>query len=368
MMTVMPQVLMGSGSLDQLGAALHRLRCRKPLLMSDEGLKSAGILSQVETAAGPNIVVFTDIPPNPTAAAADGAYEAYLLAGCDSVIAVGGGSVIDTAKIVVARTDSNAVSAMELLGRPELIGPHVVPLVVLPTTVGTGSESSPATGLHPTATTRTVGTRSTHLVPKVAILDPNLVRTLPPKLVAATGIDALSHCIEGYFAEPAHPLIDALALDGITRAFTHVEKAVSLDGDSHRGDLMTAAFAGGMAIHKGLGPAHAIALACGDQNLHHGVLVSVALPFTVELVSRHAPEKADRVRAAMGLAQVSDISSALRALCDRLGLPENLSDAGYLPASLNDLVEAAVNSPFNRTSPYIPSVADYRNLFHRLLP
>ena len=174
-----------------------------------------------------------------------------------------------------------------------------------------------------------IGTRSPLLVPRVAICDPDLARTLPRRLVAATGIDALSHCIEGYFAEPANPIVDALALDGVARAFTHLPAALEPAGDQARAELMAAAFAGGAAIHKGLGPAHAIAITCGDQNLHHGVLVAAALPHTVALVARHAPAKASRIAAAIGLTNPADLAAALRSLTQALGLPATYREAGY---------------------------------------
>ena len=243
------------------------------------------------TAAIPTLAAsFLDVPENPTAAGADGALAAYREARCDGVVALGGGSVLDTAKIVAGVVGGGLADAAALIGHPERVG-AVVPLVAIPTTLGTGSESSPVAALHLVAGGAGIGTRHPRLVPRLAVCDPDLTRTLPRRLVAATAIDALSHCIEGYFAEPANPVADALALDGARRVVADLPAALEPSGDSARASLMAAAFAGGAAIHKGLGPAHAIAFVCGEQDVHHGTLIGVALPHTTRLVARHVPGK-----------------------------------------------------------------------------
>lgn len=276
----------------------------------------------------PGTVHYLDVPENPTLAGADAAFAAYRDGGCDGVVASGCGSVLDTAKFVAALAGGGPESAADMQGRPERIGTHVAPLVAIPTTVGTGSESSPVAALHDRVGSHAVGTRSPQLVPKVAICDPDLARTLLRRLIAATGIDVLLHCLEGFFSEPPNPIVDVLALDGLARAYGSIAAAVAGD-DTARGLLMAAAFAGGAAIHKGLGPAHAMALACGDQDVHHGMLVAAALPHTVALVAPHAPAKADRAGAALGLSSGADIPGALRALNSTLGLPASYHEAGY---------------------------------------
>ena len=360
----LPRLVFGFGALSAAAGELAAAGMLRPLLISDRGLEQAGAVASALTHLPDGTARYLDVPENPTAAGADGAYAAYRQANCDGVVALGGGSVIDTAKIVAALagstgSGSTGPSAAGLIGRPELIGADLAPLVAIPTTTGTGSESSPVSAMHLVAGGPAIGTRSPRLVPRVAICDPDLARTLPPRLVAATGMDALSHCLEGFFAEPANPIIDALALDGLARAFTGLCGALEPAGDDARASLMAAAFAGGAAIHKGLGPAHAIALACGDQDLHHGVLVAAALPLTVELVARHAPAKAARAAAALGLGGAAEISAALRALIRSLGLPVTYCEAGYKPGPMAELVDSVVRSPFNQTSPYVPTLDEY---------
>ena len=365
--TPLPRLVFGPGALSALRDELSALGVRRPLLLSDRGLERAGAVASALRALPDGAVQHLDTPENPTAAGADAAWAAYREAGCDGVVALGGGSVIDTAKMVAGLAGSGLKRAAELIGHPDRLGASVAPLVAIPTTVGTGSESSPVAALHFEPGGPAVGTRSPLLVPRVAICDPELVRTLPRRLVAATGLDALSHCLEGFFAEPPNPVIDALALDGIARVFADLRAALEPQGDAARASLMAAAFAGGAAIHKGLGPAHAIALACGDQDLHHGTLIAAALPPTLDLVARHCPAKADRIAAALGLKHGGEIGAAVRALLADLGLPATYREAGYVAGPIDALVAAVAASPFNRTSAYVPTATEYEAVVRELV-
>jgi alcohol dehydrogenase class IV len=363
----LPRLVFGLGALSFLADELQTLGVRRPLLISDRGLERAGAVAAVLRALPYPVAQYLDVPENPIAASADSGFAVFREEGCDGVVAVGGGSVLDTAKIVAALAAGGVVRAADLLGRSELVQPGTAPLVAVPTTVGTGSDSSPVAAVHLVADGPATGTRSSHLVPRIAILDPSLARTLPRRLIAATGIDALSHCVEGYFSEPANPIVDALALDGLARAYANIKLAMEPDADDARGAMMLAAFAGGAAIHKTLGPAHAIALTCSDQHVHHGVIIAAALPFTVQLVGRHVPVKADRLAAVIGLSRGADLAEALRVLVRSLGLPASLREAGFRAGSIDVMADAMVASPFNRASPYKPTKAEYAAILSDLL-
>jgi alcohol dehydrogenase class IV len=356
----LPRLVFGPGKLAALAEELVWLGCRRPLLISDRGLEKAGIVAKVLEAAPTITATFLDVPENPTAGGCDLAAQACLDGVCDSIIALGGGSVIDTAKLVAALIPSGLPKAADLIGHTDLIDENVLPLIAIPTTLGTGSESSPVSAMHLVPGGPTYGVRSARLVPRLALCDPDLARSLPPRLIAATGIDALSHCIEGYFANPHSPIIDALALDGIARVVDAIHDAVKPEGDAARMSLMAAAYAGGVAIHKGLGPAHAVAVACGDQHLHHGTAIAVALPHTTRLLSPHVPGKAAKVRRAMGLLPDTDLGGALSAVIESLGMPETLSAAGYVVGDKEALVASMMASHFNRSSPYAPTIDEYR--------
>ena len=349
----LPRLVFGAGALASLPAELALLGVNRPLLVSDRGLEAAAIVARVVALVSCG-GQFLDVPENPTAAGVDAAVAVFRSGGCDGVIALGGGSVLDTAKLVAALPTHG--QAEDIIGRYDLIG-AVAPLVAIPTTVGTGSESSPVAAVHRYVHGPVVGTRGPLMVPRVALCDPDLARSLPRRLIAATAIDALSHCIEGFFAEPANPVVDALALDGIARVFADVADAVTPNGDPARASLMAAAFAGGAAIHKGLGPAHAVATACGEADAHHGTLIGIALPHTIRLLAREVPAKAARIATMLG---VDDIADAVAALIASLGLPLTLAGAGYHGATSAPLIAAMVASPFNRTSPYAPTADEYR--------
>ncbi len=363
----LPRLIFGRGALSEISRELSLLGVRRPLLVSDRGLERAGLVALALQALPADTAAYLDVPANPTAEAADGAFATYRSADCDGVVALGGGSVLDAAKIVAGLASGGVTKAADLLGKPDLIGPGIPPLIAIPTTIGTGSESSPVAAVHLHAGGPVVGTRSFRCVPRVAICDPDLARTLPPRMIAATGIDALSHCLEGYFAEPGNPVVDALALDGLRRAYTDLPGAIAPGGDAERASLMAAAFSGGAAIHKGLGPAHAIALACGDQEVHHGSLIAAALPLTTELLARNLPTKAAIVATTLRLPSGTHIADALRGLTAALGLPASYREAGYRPGSLDSLLDDVVGSHFNRTSAYVPTRDEYRSILEVLL-
>ena len=354
---MLPRLVFGDGALGHLGEELALMGVSRPFLISDRGLAGAGLVQEIRDTT-PIAGEFLAVPENPTAAAVDAAAAAFGDAGCDGVVALGGGSVIDTAKMVAAAVRC-ARPASELVGRPDRIF-DVAPLVAIPTTVGTGSESSPVAALHVAQGEPAIGTRGPLMVPRVALCDPMLARSLPPKMIAATAVDALSHCLEGFFVEPPHPIIDALALDGAARVLADVHAALTPDGDAARASLMAAAFAGGAAIHKGLGPAHAVALACGDQHVHHGMLIGMALPHSVRLLARELPAKGRALREALGLPPGADLGESIGALIHALGLPTTLDGTGYRSQDAEQTIAAMIASPFNRTSPYNPTEREYR--------
>lgn len=361
-----PRLAFGIGAIECLGDEVRHLGMRRPLLVSDRGLERAGIVAIAQRLLPTNAAIYLDTEATPTLAGAEAAFAAYKDNGCDGVVALGGGSVLDTAKFLAALAGDPVARASELIGNPTRIG-AVAPLIAIPTTIGSGSECSPVSALHPEAGVLAIGTRSALLVPSLAICDPGLTRSLPRRLIAATGIDALAHCIEGFLSEPAHPVIDALALDGMARVFKDIHAAMEPDGDVARGSLMAAAFAGGAAINKGLGPAHAVALVCGTQDHHHGTLVGIALPLTSALVVPHATEKAKRIEQALGLTLGVDLADALRTLMRSVELPARLVEIGYKAGSIEELAAGMAKSPFNLTSPYKPGADEYRAILLELL-
>ncbi|HUL31946.1 MAG TPA: iron-containing alcohol dehydrogenase, partial [Thermodesulfobacteriota bacterium] len=318
-----PKVQFGFGVIETLPSELAEFGIARPLFVTDRGLIQSGVFSAVRRAmpGEAKLTVFDKTPENPTVEGVEGGLSAYRAGGCDGIVAVGGGSVIDTAK-AVSLLSGHPESIAYYHDHPEKITSSTAPLVAIPTTAGTGSEASRGAGIHPDSTSRSAGVSSEYLVAKVAICDPNLTLSLPPDLTAATGMDALSHCIEGFLAKSVNPLVDAIALDGVRRVFSYLERAVA-DGSNReaRWQMMMAALEGGMSISKGLGPAHALGNTFGDRGFRHGILVTMALPSVLHLIEKYASEKMDRLAEAMGLHSRDEVPATIKAFNARLGLP-----------------------------------------------
>jgi 4-hydroxybutyrate dehydrogenase len=364
-----PRIHFDFGAISSLGEEIAYHKIARPLLVTDRNLIDIGLVAPVLAAlpAAVSLNIFSDVSPNPTAGAVDLGASLYRDGQHDGLIAVGGGSVIDCAKAVaVLATHPGPIS--NYLGRAERIVTSPAPLIAVPTTAGTGSEVSRGCGIHPDAGSRALGLNHPLMVPSVAICDPELTFSLPQHLTAATGMDALSHCIEGLLANSANPLVDAIALDGARRIFTYLKRAVAHGDDREaRWQVMMAALAGGIAIYKGLGPAHAIANTCGDQSLHHGALVAVALPPVLRLVAAKAPERLRAVAEAIGVSADAAVAEAIAELNAEVGIPDTISALGYERSDLDQMARDAASSFFNRSAPYQPTRDEYQRLLSDLM-
>jgi len=363
-----PKVRFGFNEITVLPEELSELGVHRPLCMTDSGVVKCGVFSKVRDAmpAGAEFAVFDETPENPTVEGVERALAVYRKIGCDGLVAVGGGSVIDSAK-AVSLLVGHAGPLAYYHDHPEEITPATAPLVAVPTTAGTGSEVSHGAGIHPDSRSRSAGVSSPYLAPKVAICDPDVTLSLPADLTASTGMDALSHCVEGFLAKSVNPALDAIALDGIRRVFDHLEHAVA-DGDDRqaRWQMMMAALEGGMSIPKGLGPAHALGGTLGDRGFRHGTLVTMALPSVLRFMEKHVPDKMVRLAGAMGINSGRAVPDAIKALNARLGLPASLRALGYPDADLDEMANDAANSFFNAGSPQRPTPAEYKEMIQEM--
>ena len=246
--------------------------------------------------------MFDQTPSNPTEAAVRAATEIYQAQGCDGLIAVGGGSAIDCAKgVAIAATHEGPLTRYATIeGGSPRITEKVAPLIAVPTTSGTGSEVARG-AIIIVDDHRKLGFHSWHLVPKTAICDPELTLGLPPKLTAATGMDAIAHCMETFMSAAFNPPADGIALDGLERGWAHIERATRDGSDREaRLNLMSASMQGAMAFQKGLGCVHSLSHSLGgvDPRLHHGTLNAMFLPAVVRF-NAQAPsvQKERRLRA-----------------------------------------------------------------------
>jgi len=325
------------GAIRLLPAECERSGITRPLIVTDAGVKAVGILQKaLDALPGLPSAVFDQTPSNPTEAAVRAAAQIYQAQGCDGLIALGGGSAIDCAKgvaIAVAHEGPLKTYATIEGGSPK-ITERVPPLIAVPTTAGTGSEVARGAILI-VDDGRKLGFHSWHLVPKTALLDPELTLGLPPMLTAATGMDAIAHNMETFMAPAFNPPADGIALEGLRRGWAHIE-AATRDGANRdaRMNMMVSSMHGAMAFQKGLGCVHSLSHSLGGVNprLHHGTLNAMFLPAVVRFnAAAETVQKEDRLNRmaqAMGLRSGGDIPAAIADLNSRLGLPTRLAALG----------------------------------------
>ncbi|GKT24835.1 iron-containing alcohol dehydrogenase [Acidovorax sp. SUPP3334] len=370
------QIQFEFGAIQLLKQECSRVGITRPLVVTDPGVKAAGVLQKaLDALDGMPAAVFDGTPSNPTEAAVRAAVQVYRAQGCDGLVAVGGGSAIDCAKgIAIAATHEGPLTHYATIeGGSPRITERAVPLIAVPTTAGTGSEVARG-AIIIVDDHRKLGFHSWHLVPKTAICDPGLTLGLPPALTAATGMDAIAHCMETFMSSAFNPPADGIALDGLTRGWAHIERATRDGSDREaRLNMMSASMQGAMAFQKGLGCVHSLSHSLGGVNprLHHGTLNAVFLPAVVRFNAQDPAVQKDRrlerMAHAMGLASAGDIPEAIRDMSARLGLPTGLAAMGVTEAMFSDVIGGAMADHCHKTNPREASVDDYRAMLTQSL-
>jgi 4-hydroxybutyrate dehydrogenase len=366
------QVQIDFGVLALLPQECERARIGRPLVVSDAGVRAAGLLDRAIAALGglPH-AVFDATPSNPTEAAVRAAARVYVENGCDGLVAVGGGSSIDLAKgVAIAATHEGALKTYATIeGGSPRITDRVAPLIAVPTTAGTGSEVARG-AIVIVDDGRKLGFHSWFLVPRTALLDPELTLGLPPFLTAATGMDAIAHCMETFMAPAVNPPADGIGLDGLERAWNHIERATKDGSDREaRWNMMSASMQGAMAFQKGLGCVHSLSHSLGGVNpkLHHGTLNAMFLPavvqFNASAESMLKDRRLARMTHAMGLSEGDEdggaIAAAIRSMNACLGLPSGLAALGVGPEMFERIVDGAMADHCHKTNPRLASRDDY---------
>lgn len=372
--TYLTTILFDNGAIRSLPGELKAVGIARPLLVTDRGVVAAGIAGRVlELIPQSNdLPRFEETPGNPTETAVMKALALYRQGRCDGVVAVGGGSSMDLAKAVaLLATHPGPLPqyAMSLGGLPK-ITPAVAPVIAIPTTAGTGSEVGRG-ALITLDDGRKLGFVSPNLIPKRAICDPELTLGLPPGLTAATGMDAMTHCIETFLSPRINPPADAIALDGAERAIRWIERAATNGQDREaRWNMMMASMEGAMAFQKGLGAVHGMSHPLGairEMGLHHGTLNAVILPAVLRYNAGHVGDKYDRLCRVLGLKPGTDLARFIEDLNARLGLPPNLGAMGVKEAMIPALAEQAVIDHSTPTNPRPVDRQAYEQLYRAAL-
>ena len=355
------EFLYGPGRVADVASRLQTRHVERVLVVTDAGVVAAGLVDRVEAhldAAGIAHTRFTDVKSNPTVKNVDDGAGVLTAFGAQAVVGVGGGSPIDTAKIIAAAAANECSAHDFMIGRPIVI--PGVPQVAIPTTAGSGAESAKVSVLVDHETGEKKGVFGPGTAPWVTILDPEMMLGMPAWLTAATGMDAFSHALEAYLGSAASPFSDALAEQSMRLVADNIEGVV-LDGSdvAARGAMTIASALGGLAKEQsGLGILHAVAMPIGYlYDLHHGYLCAALMPATLDF-NRHAVvAKTAWVARTFGVHEADDERAAARAgatiaaLNERIGMGRRLRDAGVRDDDHDRIVADAMNSYLLRNNP-----------------
>lgn len=375
---VRTRIVFGQGLVKDVGFEAGKLKGTRAFIVTDATLRRLGLLQRVLDGfrdSGVEVVgVFDEVPPNSDVAVVERGAGLARAAGCDLLVALGGGSVIDTAKAInMLLVEGGSLLDWQgtgLLSRP------LLPLIAIPTTAGTGSEVTIAAVIRDDAQGLKLEFNSPYMMPDVALLDPELTRGLPPALTASTGIDALTHAIEGYVSLYAEPVSDAQCLHAIRLISRYLRRAV-VNGDDieARGYMLLASTIAGMGFSNALcGVVHALAHACGGRyGVPHGVANGILLRHGMEFNQMVASARLGHVAEAMGIdvrQLPGDLAaraavSAVTDLCAAIGLPSRLRDVGVPHDGLAQLAEDAQGDAMMISNPRSATTEDLIALLER---
>ncbi len=366
------QVLVGPGRHRSLPDLCLERGFRQPLLVTDPGLRdlpmTQAILASLSE-AGIEVDVFSEIKGNPTGEQVAAGAKCYLESRHDSVIALGGGSAMDAAKAIALMVGQDRpLWDFEDEGnnwqRVKIEG--MAPVIALPTTAGTGSEVGRASVITHTQEQRKVIIFHPKMLPATVLLDGELCLGLPASVTAATGMDALSHCMEAYCANYYHPMAEGIALEGMRLIRTYLPRVFKEGGDLEaRQQMLVASAMGATAFQRGLGGMHAIAHSLGAlYDAHHGLLNAVLMPYVLVANRPAIAERMVRLARLLGLSR-HDFDAVLNWVLDlreQLAIPHSLKDMGLENVDIERIAQMAVCDPSAGGNPLALSEGEYRQI------
>ncbi len=381
------RVIAGRDLLSSAGFEMGKEGAHRVWIVTDRVIRATGLVDRVIAGVedgGLEVAgVFDDVPQDSSTDVCDRCAAEARKAGADSWLAVGGGSVMDTAKIADALFTHGGTAAESegffLMPRADdgMGAPlPIAPLGCIPTTCGTGSEVSMGAVVKDHERKVKLEIADFPLFPRVAILDPESTKTLPPQIAAATGMDAMTHAIEGYVSVDWNAHQDGRSLVALRLIRDNLERAVADPADDEaRGNMLVAA---SLAITLGLGATHSMSHPCGAHfGVPHGVANAINLPHVIRFNAEGGEDIADRYRdlnevlgieAGGGPAAVGDaLASHVESMVSRMGLPTRLSEVGVPEEGIPDLVEGAMGDGLTLMNPREASEEDYDALYRRAL-
>ena len=378
-----PSIQFGAGAIQNLGEHVRAFDGKKPFIVTDEGVTNAGILSKtVEPLEKTQIdsAIFDAVQPNPTDLSVLEGLEAYRAEGCDVVIAVGGGSVMDAAKAIrILATHEPPLESYYLdAGGIDRISSNLPALICIPTTAGTGSEVSQGSIITDTSGSTTEGHRkravgTPHNMASVALLDPELTVGMPPGLTAATGMDAVTHGVEAYVATRYHPIAEGVALQALKILGKNIRQAYHHGNDvKARGEMLIASAMAAFSFQKGLGAVHSLAHQLSTEaNIPHGIANAILLPDVMAFNRSHAVDGYADIAAALGVdtsgmstGDAADAAVAeIRSLNEEFAIPKGLGIAGLKWERIPKIAKDAMLDHCHKFNPRPCSEVDMSDLF-----
>ena len=364
----------GAGRVGELADHCRAVGIARPLFVTDPGLAAMPMVQAIVEdvkRAGLGIAVFADVRPNPVEANVVAGVKAFRAGDHDGVVAFGGGSGLDVGKLV-ALMHGQTVSVFDLEDVDDwwtrADGSKISPIVAVPTTAGTGSEVGRAGVVtHPVTHEKKIIFHPA-IMPKVAILDPELTVGLPPMLTAATGMDAMAHVVEAYCAPFYHPLAAGVALEGLRLIKENLARAVRKGTDlDARGNMLMASTMGATAFQRGLGAIHALSHPFGGlYDAHHGTLNGIIMPYVVKANRRKIEKDIERAAAYLGIRGGFDgFLRWILALRKEIGIPHTLGEIGIDTSRLDEVAAMAIRDPSAGGNPIAFTEKQYRALAKR---
>ena len=367
------QMIFGAGGIKKLATACRSLGMTRPLLVTDPGLAGLPMVTDAVAAnagAGLPTGLFSDVKPNPVGKNVEDGVAAYRAGGHDGVIAFGGGSGLDTGKAVAFMAgqtkpmwDFEDVGDNWKAADPD----GIAPIIAVPTTAGTGSEVGRASVILNEDTHTKIVVFHPKMLPGIVISDPALTVGLPPHITAATGMDALAHCLEAYCAPGYHPMAEGIAVEGIRLVKdwlpTAVKEGTNLTARAH---MLAAASMGATAFQKGLGAIHALSHPVGAlYDTHHGLTNAVVMPYVLAYNRSAIEDKMTRLAAWLQLPSPSypAVMDWVLALRTELEIPPTLHDLGVGDERLDELSEMAAVDPTAGGNPIPVGAPELRSMF-----